>query len=112
MNEINPWFTLLCAALATYGWRFLGVLVSGRIDTDGPVFRWFTSVAYAMLAALSIRMILLPTGPLVDTPLIDRVVGFGAALLVYFLCRRSLLAGVLTAALVLALMTAWRGSNL
>lgn len=108
---MSVWIVLTCAALVTYGWRLLGVLVSGHIDTEGPVFRWFIGVAYAMLAALAIRMILLPIGPLMNTPLLDRAVSFAAALLVFVLCRRNLLAGVLTAAAVLALMTGWHGNT-
>lgn len=105
MSELGTWVMLLMAALATYAWRFAGVLLSGRIDPEGQIFRWASAVAYALLAGLIARMILLPIGPLTSTHLIDRFGGTLAALLAYFLFRRSLLAGVLSGAIVLVAIT-------
>lgn len=53
---------LTLAALGTYLWRFLGVAFSGRINTESAFFRWMSCVAYAMLAGLVVRIILLPVG--------------------------------------------------
>ena len=67
---------LAVAALVTYAWRGLGVLLSGRIDPDGPLFAWTACVAYALLAALIARMIVLPRGDLADTAALDRILAF------------------------------------
>ena len=53
--------TLLCG-LATYFWRAMAVLLSGRLMLDGELFRWIECVAYAMVAGLMVRIVLLPSG--------------------------------------------------
>jgi branched-subunit amino acid transport protein len=73
------WGVLLMAALGTYIWRGLGVMFSGKLDTDGAFFRWLTCVTYAMVASLVIRIIVLPLGLLAQTPLILRLLAAGVA---------------------------------
>ncbi len=100
-----PILVMVVGAAATYVWRALGVALSGRIDPEGALFQWVACIAYALLAALVARMILLPTGPLAQTPMIDRV---GAAVLgfaVFFVSRRNMLLGVGVGAGVLVLAT-------
>ena len=60
---------VMACGLSTYLWRGLGVLLSGRIRADGEFFRWAGCVAYAMIAGLTVRILLLPTGTLAFTPL-------------------------------------------
>lgn len=113
MNEAVPpdavfWWPMLVivvGAAATYVWRALGVSLSGRIDPEGALFQWAACIAYALLAALVARMILLPTGPLAQTPMIDRLVATSLALAVFFVSRRNLLLGVGVGAGVLVLAT-------
>jgi branched-subunit amino acid transport protein len=90
----GAWIVILVGAAATYLWRALGVALSGRIDPEGLVFRWVGCVAYAVLAGLIARMILLPVGSLAGTPLLSRVAAATAALAVFYLARRNLLLGV------------------
>lgn len=100
---------VLVAVLASAGWRVLGVALAERIDTEGAVFRWFTCVSYAVLAGLLTRLLILPTGDLMGA---DLTVRLGAAVLgigVFFLTRRSLLAGVLAGTGGFALAVALTG---
>jgi len=85
--------TLLCI-LATYFWRAMAVLFSGRLMVDSELFRWVECVAYAMVAGLMVRIVLLPSGVLAASPMIDRVAGCFIALAAYRLLRRNLLAGM------------------
>jgi len=96
---------ILLTAAACFPWRGLGVLLSGRIDPNGPAFRWVGCVAYAMLAGLFARFIVLPEGALETIPPAVRVATCVAAVAVYFLARRRMpvaIAGGLVAYLVLA----------
>lgn len=87
------WLLLLGAVAATYLWRGLGVVFASRIDPQGPLFQWITCVSYAMLAGLIARMVVLPVGPLLETPLLCRMAGIVVGLVVFFfLGRRVLLA--------------------
>jgi branched-subunit amino acid transport protein len=85
--------TLLCG-LATYFWRGMSVLLSGRLTVDSELFHWIECVAYAMVAGLMMRIVLLPSGVLLASSLADRVTGCLIALAVYRLLRRNLLAGM------------------
>lgn len=99
------WLLLAACALATYFWRGLGVLVSGALDADSEAFAWISCVAYAMIAGLVARILVLPTGTLAEASLLERAIGSTAALLAYFwLTRRNLFAGVAAGALAVWLL--------
>lgn len=69
----GTWLALSSACLGTYICRAAGVKLSGHINQDSEVFRWLSAVTYAMVAALTIRMILLPLGLLSTVPMLLRV---------------------------------------
>lgn len=101
-----PYAVMIAGAAATYVWRALGVALSGRIEPQGKLFEWVACIAYALLAGLIARMILLPAGPLAAVPLGERIGAAGLGLAVFFLARRNLPLGILAA--VAALMAgAW-----
>jgi branched-subunit amino acid transport protein len=103
---------LAAGAFVTYAWRGLGVLLSGRIDPDGPLFAWTACVAYALLAALIARMILLPRGDLADTAALDRLLAAGLGLVAFFfLTRRNILIATLAGSGALAALT-WARTSL
>lgn len=105
--------TLLVAicGLATYLWRGLGVVMSGRIRTDSAVFTWVGCVAWAMIAGLTMRILLMPSGVLADTAFVDRAIGTAVALAVFFLLtRRNLFLGVIAAFATMTLLSILRAS--
>ncbi len=68
------WLALIAASIGTYLCRALGVMLSGRVCQDSEFFRWLSAVTYAMVAALTIRLIFLPVGMLSTVPLYLRLV--------------------------------------
>jgi branched-subunit amino acid transport protein len=68
------WLALIAASIGTYVCRALGVMLSGRVSQDSEFFRWLSAVTYAMVAALTIRLIFLPVGMLSTVPLYLRLV--------------------------------------
>ncbi|HYH22114.1 MAG TPA: AzlD domain-containing protein [Azospirillum sp.] len=105
MAGAGIWLALAAAAVVTYAPRALGVALSGRIDPNGAVFRWVGCVAYALLAGLIARMILLPVGPLQATGFAERTLAVAAALAAFFLVRRSVPVGVTVGTVVLILLS-------
>ena len=99
---------LLVAAcgLVTYLWRGLGILVSGRVGMGSPFFVWAGCVAYAMIAGLAVRILLLPSGTLAATPLPERLVACAVALVVYFVFRRNLFVGIAAGFVALVMLVA------
>lgn len=98
------WIVVLGSAAGTYAWRGLGVLLSGRIRTDSELFKWVACVAYAMVAGLITRIIVMPTGMLATSPLADRLLACLLALAAFYISRKNLFVGVIAgvAALIAA----------
>ena len=109
MSEFTV-LVLICG-VATYLWRGLGVALARTLDVDGELFRWVSCVAFAMIAGLMSRMILMPTGAMAATGLPERLAATACALLAYFvLTRRNLFVGVSAGALaIVALEAVLRG---
>ena len=108
-GEIYIWIVVILSGLATYVWRALGVAIAGRMSPDSEAFRLFTCVAYAMLAGLIARMIILPVGVLAETPLSYRLIAVGAAVAVFFATRRNLALGAATGVAVFGVLISFAG---
>jgi branched-subunit amino acid transport protein len=63
------WVALVGACLGTYFCRAIGVFLSQSINQDSEIFRWLAAVTYAMVAALTVRLIVMPLGLLATVPL-------------------------------------------
>ena len=90
MQDWGVWLALMVASVGTYLCRAIGVKLSGHIHQDSEVFRWLSAVTYAMVAALTVRMIVLPLGLLATVPLALRVLicGLSVAVMVSHPQRR------------------------
>jgi branched-subunit amino acid transport protein len=82
MQGWGVWLALTSACVGTYVCRAVGVKLSGHINQDSEVFRWLSAVTYAMVAALTVRMIVLPIGLLATVPLLLRILICGMSLAV------------------------------
>lgn len=88
------WLLLLSCGGATYLWRGLGVLLSGRLNPQSAIFEWVSCVAYALVAGLIARIIVAPSGLLAQTALTDRLLTCVVAFVAYRLARRNMFAGL------------------
>jgi branched-subunit amino acid transport protein len=95
------WLLTLLCGIATYFWRGLGVVLSGRLRTDSELFHWVECVAYAMIAGLIVRITVMPTGTLADSTLAERLISTALALVAFRVFRKNLLAGVATGVIVM-----------
>lgn len=103
-TALDLWWLIAACGLGTYLWRGLGVLLSGRVEIESEVFQWAVCVAYAMVAGLIVRIIVMPTGMLATTLLEDRLIACAAALVAFYATRRNLFAGVSAGAGVLIVL--------
>lgn len=85
---------LLVAALAHEPWRWAGLYLGRNIDVGSELFQWVRAVATALVSGLVMRLILFPAGALAGLPLALRLGAFASGIVVFFLARRSLTAGV------------------
>jgi branched-subunit amino acid transport protein len=106
-GDLWPYAVVLAGAAATHLWRALGVAMSGQIRPDSPILDLVGCIAYALLAALVARMILMPVGPLEDVGLAIRLVAAAVATAVFFALKRNLLAGVVAGGATLAALAGY-----
>ena len=94
---------LLAGVLPNYIWRFFGVIFAARLDETSNILRWVNAVATSLIAALVVRMVMLPPGALADTLLPVRVLALITGIAVYWAGKRNL--GLSVAAAVTALIS-------
>jgi hypothetical protein len=88
---------ILAGFLPTDVFRSAAVLFSRKIDEDGELLVFIRAVATALLAGVIARLVLAPTGDLAGVPLWIRLMTIVIGVAAYFLFRRSVLAGIITA---------------
>ena len=82
-------------------WRWLAVILSRGLDEDAEILIWVRAVATAILAGVIAKLILFPSGELAAMPLSVRVIAAASGFAAFLAIRRSLLAGVAIAEIVL-----------
>jgi branched-subunit amino acid transport protein len=100
-SDFGLWSALIAACVGTYICRAIGVKLAGHIDQESEIFRWLSAVTYAMVAALTIRLIVMPVGMLATVPLLIRITicGLSIGVMVSSPTRRlvpALLTGILS----------------
>lgn len=112
MDDPRLWIVLLIATAVTYVWRGSAVAIAKQISPTGAASQWFSCVAYAMLAGLIARIIVIPIGVLAETLLFDRLIATAAALIFFFLFRRNVLTGTVVGVAVFIALTGVRAHGL
>ena len=102
-HPISATLLILACAAGTYAWRGVGVWVADRIDVNSEWFRLLTCIAFALIAGLVSRVLLLPVGELAQTALWQRLAGVALAIVAFRLARQNQLVGVLVGASALPL---------
>lgn len=96
---------VLLAICATEPWRHLGVLFAGRVPINGAVLVWVRAVSTALIAALVVRLIINPAGPLAESTLNERAAALAIAVIIYYSAKRNLLLAIMTGAVALVMMS-------
>ncbi len=103
-----PYLLVIFAGfLPTDIWRWLAVIFGRRLDEDSEIMTIIRGVANAMVAGVIMRLVLFPSGDLAGIPLALRAGTVIFAFAVYFLSRRSMLAGVIAGEAVLIAGAYW-----
>jgi hypothetical protein len=82
-----PWLLLFMAIAATYLWRGLGTAIAAHIDPESALFQWIACVAYGLLVGL-----------LEKSELVDRLGAITFGFCLFFLFKRNVGIGTLSAA--------------
>lgn len=97
-----PYLYILVAAwLVTDAWRFLGVALGGRLSEDSEILVLVRAIATALVAAVIANLIIAPSGPLADTPLLLRIGAAALGFVAYLLSAKRILVGIAVTEIVL-----------
>ena len=105
----NIFLIIVVTSLATYLSRFLGVLTSEKIKETSKIFRWFNCLAYSTLAALIARIVIFPSGVLVEADYLIRIIVIIASILVFYFTKRNLVYPTVFSAIILTFLSGYLG---
>lgn len=88
-------------------WRLLAVVLARGLDEQSEILVFVRAVATTLMAAVVAKLLLQPSGDLAVVPLAARFGAIVAGLAVFFAVRRSVMAGLAAAQVVLITTTWW-----
>ena len=84
---------LLCAALPTEIWRWLGLVLGRNINPQGEVLNLVRAVATGIIAAFVAHAVMFPSGSLASVPLYIRLIAVGAGVAAYAVTGQRIFVG-------------------
>ena len=103
--ENNILIVIIVTSLATYLSRFLGVVSAEKIKETSKMFRWFNCLAYSTLAALIARIVIFPSGSLIEIDYLIRFIIVALSIIVFYLTKKNLVYPTLFSAIMLSLLS-------
>ena len=101
-SGLAPYLLIVFAGfLPTDFWRWTAVIAGRKLEEDSELMTFIRGVATAMVAGVIMRLVIFPSGELLAVPLFLRAGCVVVAFAAYFLCRRSMIAGVIAGEAVL-----------
>tara|TARA_B100000945_G_C20276672_1_gene546607 strand:- start:161 stop:484 length:324 start_codon:yes stop_codon:yes gene_type:complete len=98
---------IVVTSLATYLSRFLGVVSSERIKETSKIFRWFNCLAYSTLAALIARLVIFPSGALLEVDYLIRFIVVILSIILFYLTKKNLVYPTLFSAIILSIFSSY-----
>lgn len=109
-SDLTPYLALILAGfLPSEVWRWLGLVLGRGLDEGSEILLWVRAVATATLAAVVAKLAFYPAGVLAGLPLSWRAGAILAGVAAYWLARRSVLAGVVVAEIIVVGSAFWLG---
>ncbi len=105
--ENNILIVIIVTSLATYLSRFLGVVSAEKIKETSKMFRWFNCLAYSTLAALIARIVIFPSGSLIEIDYLIRFIIVALSIIVFYLTKKNLVYPTLFSAIMLSLFSSY-----
>ncbi|SDP62874.1 Branched-chain amino acid transport protein (AzlD) [Phyllobacterium sp. YR620] len=105
-DSISAWwwpylFILLAGWLPTDVWRWIGVLIGGRVREDSEALVIVRAVATALVAGVIAQLILYPSGSLAESSVFLRIGAAAAGFFAYLSLGRRVIVGVIVAEIIL-----------
>ena len=98
---------VLVASIATYSYRFFGMLTSEKINENSKIYRWFNCLAHSTLAALISRVLIFPNGVLIDTSYLSRMIVVIIGILIFYYSKKNLVYPTIFSAIILTIINSY-----
>ena len=85
-TNLEKVLAVILACLATGIWRFIGVVFYNKISEEGILIKWINAVAYSMVSAVMMMILVYPFGILANTSIEHRLIALviGISLMVFY----------------------------
>ena len=85
-TNLEKVLAIILACVATGIWRFIGVVFYNKISEEGILIKWINAVAYSMVSAVMMMILVYPSGILASTSIEHRLIalGIGILLIVFY----------------------------
>ena len=85
-TNLEKVLAIVLACLATGIWRLIGAIFYNKISEDGILIKWINAVAYSMVSAVMMMILVYPSGILANTLIEHRLIalGIGILLMVFY----------------------------
>jgi hypothetical protein len=109
LGSLAPYALLILVGfLPNEIWRMLGVVLARGLDEDSQVIVFARAVATAILTGVVGKLVVFAPGALAGVPVAVRLGATATGLVAYWVARRSVFAGVMTATVALVVgVLAW-----
>lgn len=84
----QAWIAIALAIIATFMWRFLGVLIYKKVNSDSLLMRLINMLAYSLLGSVMMMLMVNPTGLLASSDLAHRLAGLLVGIALLFWVRK------------------------
>lgn len=106
-DSLDAWwwpylFIIVAGWMTTDGFRYLGVYFGGRISDQSEAMVFVRAIATAFVASVIGNLIVFPGGELADAPVMLRIAAAAIGFAAFLAMRKSVLAGIVGAEIVLA----------
>lgn len=86
--QSQAWIAIALAIIATFMWRFLGVLIYKKVNSDSVLMRLINMLAYSLLGSVMMMLMVNPTGLLASSDLSHRLAGLLVGITLLFWVRK------------------------
>lgn len=112
-NFVGDWHAMLVLLLAGFlpneVWRMMGLWFGAGVDEGSDLLVFVRAVATAILAGVIAQILIQPPGALASVPDWLRYAAVAGGCLVFFVTRRSILAGVVSGEILMLAGKGWLG---
>ena len=91
-TNLEKLLAIILACLATGIWRLIGVIFYNKVSENGILIKWVNAVAYSMVSAVMMTILVYPSGILASTSIEHRLIALGIGILFMVLYGRLIYA--------------------